>query len=157
MFPSEFPEALQAEASARKKEEKITENDFLALLTDLDSEFVQKESVVVEKNLPEPSKKKKWIEETEEPPAITKKKLRHDHSLMIKNFKPTAAAPTKEETTKSTPPTISPKTKEVTPEPAKKATQTEKEEGGVINMSVYFSQQVKQGSSAHKALMEMLQ
>jgi len=157
MFPSEMPAALQEE-SAPKKEEKMTETDFLDMLTDLDNEFTQKEPVVVAEKQPEPPKKKKWIEEAEEPPA-KKKLMRPDVSLMLKKAvltktkKAEAIKTKKAEPPKTAPPMISPEPPKIPPKD--KEVQTKEE--GVINMSVYFSQQMKQGSSAHKALMSMLQ
>jgi len=158
MFPSELPAVLQAEESAPEKEEKITEDDFLALLTDLDREFVKKPDDVM-------PKKKRVLEKLELPPKKT----------MLLTTKPTETKTKKrkwlevpetprkqltnkaKEVTPETPKEVTPETPKESDQP-KKATQTEKEEEGiVINMSVYFTQQMKQGSSAHKALMEMLQ
>jgi len=136
MFPSELPAVLQAkESAAPAKEEKITEDDFLSLLTDLDREFVKKAD-----DPPVKPKKKRVLEALELPPKKT----------MLLTAKPTETPPKKKkkwleapeilrkplipkmkEVTPEQPKEVTPEPpKEVTPEPAKKATQTEKEEGG---------------------------
>lgn len=148
-FPSEIPEEVQeAPKPAKADKETMTEKDFMALLSGLEEEYDKAGSDSEEEQLLPPEHKPPKTVEKKTPPKQKKippktnalkaleKKMAPKTNLVEKQLKRQHA---------------------VIEEPVKKKAKTEEEEPSVINMSVYFCQQVKQGSKPHKALMSMLQ